>query len=48
MMLKQKIIESQTIKLRMAMNRKRTGSLILRPRTKEQKRLKVKIIYATI
>ena len=29
-------------------NRKRTGSLILRPRTKEQKRLKVKIIYATI
>ena len=25
-------------------NRKRTGSLILRPRTKEQKRLKVKII----
>ena len=28
--------------------RKRTGSLIRRPRTKEQKRLKVKIIYATI
>ena len=29
-------------------NRKRTGSLIRRPRTAEQKRLKVKIIYATI
>ena len=29
-------------------NRKRTGSLIRRPRTTEQKRLKVKIIYATI
>jgi hypothetical protein len=29
-------------------DRKRTGSLIYRPRTKEQKRLKVKIIYATI
>jgi hypothetical protein len=28
--------------------RNRTGSLIHRPRTKEQKRLKVKIIYATI
>ena len=29
-------------------DRKRTGSLIHRPRTKEQKKLKVKIIYATI
>ena len=29
-------------------DRKRTGSLIRRPRTKEQKRLKVKIIYAAI
>jgi len=29
-------------------DRKRTGSLIYRPRTKEQKRLKVKIIYAAI
>ena len=48
MMLKLKILENKIIIAKDGYKRKTKGSLINRQTTLEQKKLKVKIIYATI